>query len=151
MARLWTKTAIGAMCTAGLLKACPPTPRAQALQDRVSSDDTSGDQGGQSSRFGRMFHLPPFAEPAPAITAALIRLGRRGGLLDANDNLAAGPINLIVDPLLSVDNPNNNTHTAGVTFVGPFLEHDMTFDTSSRLGRPPVHGDRPTRGVRSSI
>jgi Animal haem peroxidase len=68
--------------------------------------------------------------------AALIRLGKRGGPLDAADNLAAGPVNLITDPLLSLNNPNNDTHTAGITFVGQFLDHDMTFDTTSRLGRP---------------
>ena len=41
---------------------------------------------------------------------------------------------LIVDPALSLNNPNNDSHTAGVTFVGQFLDHDMTFDTTSRLG-----------------
>jgi hypothetical protein len=65
-----------------------------------------------------MFHLPPFAEPMPATTAALIGLGSRGGLLDARDDLAAGPINLIVDPALDLGNPNNDNDTAGFTFVG---------------------------------
>ncbi len=86
--------------------------------------------------FGRMFHLPPFAPPTPAITAALEALGRRGGPMDAADQLSAGPVALIVDPALNLDNPNNDTHTAGVTFVGQFLDHDMTFDTTSRLGKP---------------
>lgn len=95
-----------------------------------------GDEDGQSGRFGRMFHLPPFAEPTPAVKAALVRLGARGGVLDAHDNLAAGPIALILDPALNVRNPNNDSHTAGMTFVGQFLDHDMTFDTTSRLGRP---------------
>ena len=132
----WTRRTAGAVCVAGLLAACNPGVRAQAAQERRETDDTSGDQDGQSSRFGRMFQLPAFAEPTPAIEAALRRLGKRGGPLDAQDNLAAGPINLILDPLLSVNNPNNPTNTAGVTFVGQFLDHDMTFDTSSRLGRP---------------
>lgn len=134
----WTKLAAGAVCMAGLLAVCPPGTRAQSPQDRTG-DEVRGDEEGQSSRFGRMFHMPAFAEPTPAIRAALVRLGRRGGVLDAQDNLAAGPINLIVDPLLSVNNPNNDTQTAGVTFVGQFLDHDMTFmtfDTSSRLGQP---------------
>ena len=86
--------------------------------------------------FGRMFDLPPFAAPAPAVQAALAELGRRGGLMDAKDNLAAGPIALIVDPALSLNNPDSTEHTAGVTFMGQFLDHDMTFDTTSRLGRP---------------
>ena len=65
-----------------------------------------------------------------------VRLGSRGGPLDARDNLAAGPVALIVDPLLSAGNPNNDAHTAGITFFGQFLDHDMTFDTGSRLGQP---------------
>src|SRR5262245_1009598 len=69
-------------------------------------------------RFGRIFpQLPPFATPSPALQAALQDIGKPGGLLDAKDNLAPGPVALIVDPALSVNNPNNPTHTAG-TFMG---------------------------------
>ena len=90
-----------------------------------------------SDHFGRMFNnLPPFAPQNAKVTEALIELGKPGGLMDAKDNMAAGPIALIVDPLLNLNNPNNDTHTAGVTFMGQFLDHDMTFDTSSRLGQP---------------
>jgi Animal haem peroxidase len=39
------------------------------------------------------------------------------------------------DPL-RVNNPDSPTHTAGTTFMGQFLDHDMTFDTTSRLGVP---------------
>ncbi len=112
----------------------------QAVQDPHArpgeAEDFCGDEDSSASRFGRMFHLPPFAEPTPAIKAALVRLGARGGPLDARDNLAAGPIALIVDPLLSAGNPNNDAHTAGMTFLGQFLDHDMTFDIGSRLGKP---------------
>ena len=111
----------------------------EAAQDThgpgVAADDARGDEDG-SSRFGRMFHLPSFATPTPVVKAALVRMGARGQVLDAQDNLAAGPVALIVNPLLNVNNRNNETHTAGVTFLGQFLDHDMTFDTSSRLGRP---------------
>ena len=65
-----------------------------------------------------------------------VELGKPGGLLDAEDPLAAGPKQLIVDLSLSANNPNNPTHTAGTTFFGQFLDHDMTFDAGSRLGRP---------------
>ena len=124
-----------AMGIAGLLAG--PHLTAQEPQGRQGGDeDARGDEAGNASHFGRMFHLPPFAEPTPATTAALIRLGSRGGLLDARDDVAAGPINLIVDPALSLGNPNNDNDTAGFTFVGQFLDHDMTFDTTSRLGRP---------------
>jgi hypothetical protein len=112
----------------------------QAVQDLRGpvgeTEDLRGDEDSSASRFGRMFHLPPFAEATAAVKAALVRLGRRGGPLDARDNLAAGPVALIVDPLLSAGNPNNDAHTAGMTFLGQFLDHDMTFDTGSRLGKP---------------
>jgi Animal haem peroxidase len=86
--------------------------------------------------FGRMFHLPPFAPPTDAVRDGLLNLGQAGGILDANDDLAAGPVALITDPNLSLINRNNPTHTAGVTFFGQFLDHDMTFDMVSRLGFP---------------
>ena len=62
--------------------------------------------------------------------------GSRRTNAPARDNLAAGPVALIVDPALSVDNANNAEHTAGTTFVGQFLDHDMTFDLGSKLGVP---------------
>jgi len=53
----------------------------------------------REDRFGRMFpHLPPFAEPSPALDAALRDIGKPGGILDAHDDLAAGPTALVVDP-----------------------------------------------------
>jgi hypothetical protein len=85
--------------------------------------------------FGRIFpKLPPFAAATDAVRAALADLGRRGGLLDAKDDLSKGPILLITDLSLSANNRNNPTHTAGTTFVGQFIDHDITFDTTSHLG-----------------
>jgi len=90
-----------------------------------------------TGNFGRMFrNLPPFAPPTNAVRDALMELGRPGGMMDANDDLAAGPVALIVDLNLQLINRNNPTHTAGVTFFGQFLDHDMTFDQRSRLGFP---------------
>src|SRR6266487_2632348 len=90
-----------------------------------------------TGHFGRMFrNLPPFAPPTNAVRDALMELGRPGGIMDANDDLAAGPVALITDPNLSLVNRNNPTDTAGVTFFGQFLDHDMTFDQRSRLGFP---------------
>ena len=87
--------------------------------------------------FGRMFpNLPPFAEPSDALTAALTDIGKPGGLLDADDDLAAGPIALITDPAQLVVNRDNPSHTAGTTFFGQFLDHDLTFDAASPLGVP---------------
>ena len=67
------------------------------------------DQG----RFGRLFPtLPPFAEDTPMVRSALV-----------------------ANPALSADNPNNPAMTAGMTFFGQFVDHDMTFDPTSSLAR----------------
>jgi len=90
-------------------------------------------------RFGRMFPgvEPFFRENSPRLQEALRDIGKREGMLDALDELADGgkqaAIDLIVNPDLSRNNPNNPAHTAGTTFMGQFLDHDMTFDLSSRL------------------
>ena len=89
-------------------------------------------------RFTRLFALPPFADSTPAVQAALLELGAAAGRLDANDLLTVpdAPRQLIVDPALSLNNANNPTHTAGTTFMGQFMDHDMTFDLVSPLGVP---------------
>jgi len=98
----------------------------------------------REDRFGRMFtRLPPFAEPSPELEAALLDIGKAGGILDAKDALERGPVDLIVDPLLSANNPNSGAHTAGTTFVGQFIDHDLTFDLTSRLGEPTEPLDSP--------
>ena len=87
--------------------------------------------------FTRLFpSLPPFAPATKSVTDALLALGAQGGPLDAADDLAAGPQQLITDPALSAGNPDNPTHTAGTHFFGQFVDHDITFDTSSKLGTP---------------
>jgi Animal haem peroxidase len=112
----------------GLLRSEPARAGLQAQQ--VS---TAGVEG----HFGRIFHgLPPFASDSAQVQAALRAIGRPGGILDANDRLAKGPTLLITDASLSANNPNNPTHTAGTTFFGQFLDHDITFDIGSKLGQP---------------
>ncbi len=96
--------------------------------------------------FGRIFpHLRPFADATDTVRAALVEVGRQGGILDAQDQLAAGPQRLIVDPAVNGNptasnpygsNPDNPTMTAGSTFVGQFIDHDITFDQTSKLGVP---------------
>jgi Animal haem peroxidase len=86
-------------------------------------------------RFGRLFPtLPPFAADTKLIRDALTDLGAAGGPMDPGDDLS-DPITLITDPAKSVNNPNNATITAGFTFLGQFLDHDMTFDATSSLAR----------------
>jgi hypothetical protein len=99
-----------------------------------------------SRLFGRIFPaLPPFAAADDTVRAALMEVGAQGGIMDAADDLAAGPKNLIVDPTVNGNptaadpygtNPDNPTMTAGSTFVGQFTDHDITFDQTSSLGVP---------------
>ena len=126
----------------------PKQPRRRALLRAVASATLAASAGrafgnGRHApapgRFSRMFpHLPPFAEPSNALVAALLDLGRPGGPMDARDNLAAGPIALITEPTLRVNNPDAPLPmgAAGTTFMGQFIDHDMTFDAGSRLGVP---------------
>src|SRR5215207_4877315 len=89
------------------------------------------DQG----RFGRLFPtLPPFAADTKLLRDALAELGAANGPMDAGDDLS-DPIALITDPSESVHNPNNPALTAGFTFLGQFIDHDITFDPTSSLAR----------------
>ena len=99
--------------------------------ENVTPRSTFYDQG----RFGRLFpSLPPFAADTKLIRDALAELGAPGGPMDPGDDLS-DPITLITDPAKSVNNPDNPTSTAGFTFFGQFLDHDMTFDPTSSLAR----------------
>jgi hypothetical protein len=90
--------------------------------------------------------LPSFADASDQrVVKALLEVGMQGGILDAGDDLAAGPKALIVDPAVNGNptstnpygtNPDNPTMTAGSTFVGQFVDHDITFDQTSQLGVP---------------
>jgi hypothetical protein len=80
----------------------------------------------QDDTFSRMFSgLPPFAPQTDEAREQAKRLGAIGGILDAGDNLT-DPILSITDPTFSPNNPNNPNMTAGVTFFGQFLDHDLT-------------------------
>jgi len=89
-----------------------------------------------SGRFGRMFgNLPPFAPDTPEVRDALLDVGRAGGIMDAGDDLSVGPIRLITEREQSEHNPDNPRMTAGMTFLGQFIDHDVTFDPTSTLER----------------
>lgn len=88
-------------------------------------------------RFSRMFNLPAFANPASSsVRNAMNDIGKLGGILDAKDPLHEGPIRLITNPELSPNNRDQvvSNQTAGTTFLGQFIDHDVTFDASSPLG-----------------
>ncbi|MCC6539548.1 MAG: peroxidase [Bryobacterales bacterium] len=83
-------------------------------------------------KFGRMFPtLPPFSSDNPSVRQALAELGKKGGIMDAND--AGTPVSLIINP--TPNNLNNPDMTAGMTFLGQFLDHDVTLDITSSLER----------------
>ncbi|TCP33579.1 heme peroxidase family protein [Sphingomonas sp. BK235] len=89
-----------------------------------------------SGRFGRMFgKLPAFAADTPRIRKALLEIGAVDGPMDAREALDADPKELITDLNLSAHNTNNPRLSAGMTFLGQFLDHDMTFDPTSSLER----------------
>jgi hypothetical protein len=79
--------------------------------------------------FGRLFPgLPPFAEDTADTRARLLELGKPGGVMNPGDDAAGAP------PLLNPDNPDPRL-VAGFTFLGQFIDHDLTFDLTSRLDR----------------
>ena len=139
--RTWTRraflgTAAGgaAAVTTGL--ADPASATTPATAPARDWSDWWG-RAGSANQFGRMFpELPAFAEPSEQLAEALIELSRPGGILDAKDPVEVGPVRLIVEPELSPSNRDNPTQTAGTTFVGQFLDHDITRDAGSPLGRP---------------
>jgi len=70
-----------------------PLPRVAHADDRDKGRDVAPPE-----QFGRMFpRLPPFATASSALSAALLDIGKPGGILDARDDLAKGPILLITD------------------------------------------------------
>jgi hypothetical protein len=86
-------------------------------------------------KFGRLFPtLPPFASDTPTMREALNDIGKAGGIMDAQDDLS-DPITSITNPAKSLHNPDNPDLSAGFTFLGQFLDHDLTFDPTSSLER----------------
>ncbi len=88
----------------------------------------------EKGRFGRMFpSLEPFAADTPTLRAALMKIGEKGGIMDAQDDPNASAKDLIINPALSANNQDNPVMTAGMTFLGQFIDHDITLDTTSSL------------------
>src|SRR4051812_30840326 len=64
-----------------------------ALANSGDGHTGSTSSEGFSRTFGRMFpKLPAFAAPSEALTAALVDLGRPGGIMDAKDALEKGAL-----------------------------------------------------------
>ena len=78
--------------------------------------------------FSRMFPgLPPFAPPTKEARERAQKLGdREKGVINAQD-LLVDPVQSIVNPAVhSPYNPDNPNMTAGVTYFGQFIDHDLT-------------------------
>ena len=105
-------------------------PHGDADHGVTTPSSTFYDQG----RFGRLFPPCRHSPPTHPWCGALTELGQPGGLMDADDDLS-DPIALITNPALSANNPDNPRLSAGMTFLGQFLDHDMTFDPTSSLAR----------------
>lgn len=87
-------------------------------------------------KFGRLFpSLPPFAADSPKLRTALMEIGEKGGIMDAGDDLTLPPQDHITSLAAQVHNPNSPVMTAGMTFLGQFIDHDITFDPTSSLER----------------
>jgi Animal haem peroxidase len=135
----------GSITVGGGVAAVPAEAAAPALRPGRHPHSHRGAPA-SSVDFGRIFpDLPPFAEANDKVRAALLEVGKPGGILDAGDRLLAGPKALIVDPSVNGNptatdpygtNPDNPRLTAGSTFVGQFVDHDITFDQTSALGVP---------------
>jgi hypothetical protein len=84
--------------------------------------------------FIRLFpDLPPYASATDTTRDMAKKLGEKGGVIDAMDNLT-DPIQSIINPgEFSPNNPDNPNMTAGMTFLGQFLDHDITLDPRSPL------------------
>lgn len=92
---------------------------------------------GQPDDFNKMFSgLDPFAECTEPVIARVRELGMKNGLMDALD-----PRVTVTNPLAANDaqtphptepirNPDNTNPdmTVGFTFLGQFIDHDLTFD-----------------------
>jgi Animal haem peroxidase len=105
------------------------------------SDARAAMAAAASDRFSRMFSgLRPFADATPQVQDALRAIGAPGGPLDARDfdvdlefpNPDRSPLGLILDT--GPRNRDNLSFPAGTTFLGQFVDHDVSFDLTSPLG-----------------
>lgn len=87
--------------------------------------------------FSRLFPgLPPYAPATDDARDQAKKVGVKGGIIDAMD-LLTDPIQSITNPgAFSPNNPDNPHMTAGVTFFGQFLDHDLTLALKAPLLEP---------------
>lgn len=103
----------------------------------ASAQERTRDSRSSENTFIRMFPgLNPFAPASDEAREQAKRLGAQGWPIDAMD-LHTDPIQSILNPAVhSPNNPDNPTMTAGMTFLGQFIDHDLTLDPRSPLLQP---------------
>ena len=120
------------------LTAAPPVQDVQMFLDSLfPAPIPAPPDGPATSDFNKMFpDLPPFAACKKPVIARIRELGKKNGLMDAHDPrvtitnpLAANDATTPdpVHPDLNPDNPNPDM-SVGFTFLGQFIDHDLTFD-----------------------
>jgi Animal haem peroxidase len=71
----------------------------------------------EQGRFGRLFpNLPPLPGHVDSLREAMREVGKADGIMDGGNT-----------------NPDNADIFAGFTFLGQFIDHDITFDPTSQL------------------
>lgn len=112
-----------------------PSTQAQS-QDNLHFPAKKGSPAVEQS-FTRLFPgLPAYAQPTDDAREQARKLGEKGGSMDAADVLT-DPVQSILNPAeFSPNNPDNPNMPAGVTFLGQFLDHDITLDLTSPLMQP---------------
>lgn len=129
-------TCIVALSLAGLLSGnAEPAGAAEDLSERNNLHVTKPSHPRfPDDVFSRMFPgLPPYAPPTDEAREQAKKLGAKGGVIDASDILT-DPAQSITNPdVFSPHNPDNPNMTAGVTFFGQFLDHDLTLALKASL------------------
>jgi hypothetical protein len=122
-----------------------------SLYEKVKEPCEAPDK--QKFTFDKMFPLlPSFAEGQDPddVVRRLRLLGKKGGLMDASDplvtitnpldsNLKCSSAN--IDKPCNPDNDNPNM-TVGFTFLGQFLDHDITLDKQPLTSPTPTFNER---------
>lgn len=119
--------------TATMIGLLTLTASTQAFSDTVNSKHPEHPRN-KEHVFTRMFgHLPAFAPQTDLYRQGVKAIGAKGGFIDAQDNLTDPIQSIINQPVFSPNNLDNPNMTAGVTFFGQFLDHDITLDKKSEL------------------
>lgn len=107
---------------------------ASQTEDRSAESSRDNKSTNRDNTYVRMFpELPAFAPQTEETRAAVAQIGAVSGLMDAADDLS-DPLQSILDqPTFSPNNLDNPDMTAGMTFIGQFLDHDITLDNRSPI------------------